>query len=235
MKKLCLAAAAGFASINLFAAASAATFVFKGDGGLYDSPTGNIANDCGTVGVDLCTDNDAAGFDYSKDGVSFNATAYTGSYSPTEYPSGTATQLIQDIQPNNSGLGALSEDNNIDDQTQFDSGEWIEFVFDEEVFLSNIEFNAGNDTDCSTFGSEGPCGDFDLFIDGVFYGAETAVDLLTDVFIGSIFTFVPTTSEAGFAIAQFDVRPVPLPGALMLLLSGLAGLGFATRRDKRVA
>lgn len=222
MRKLLFAAAIGFASFGLFAAANATTFVFKGAGG-PDVPTGNIAKDCGTIGVDFCSDDDSLGLSYSKDGIDVNATAFKGD---------DPTQLIQDIRPPDSGLAALSEFDNINDQTQFDSDEWIEFTFNQKVFLSNIEFNAGNDTDCATPGPEGPCGFFDLFIDSVFVANLEAVDLLTTVFVGTVFTFFPTTSDAGFAIAQFDVRAVPLPGALTLLLSGLAGLAFASRRKQ---
>lgn len=227
MRKLLLTAAVGFASFGLFAAANATTFVFKGDG-LNAIPTGNVAMDCGTVGTDFCSDDDSLGLSYSLGGIGVNATAFT---------SAGPTQLIQDITPKDSGLGALSEDNNVDDQTQLDSDEWIEFTFSQEVFLTNIEFNAGNDTNCSTSGSEGPCGDFDLWIDGVLSVANTgitAVDLLMTVFVGTVFTFVPTTTGAGFAIAKFDVTAVPLPGALTLMLSGLAGLAFASRRKRTV-
>ena len=225
MKKLIATTAAGFAAFGLAAAAHATTFVFKGDGGLYDTPTGNIAYDCGSVGVDFCSDNDALGLSYSKDGINVTAKGYV---------SGDAAQLIQDITPDNSGLGALSELDNINDQTQTDSNEIIEFTFDQVVTLSNIEFNAGNDTDCSTFGSEGPCGDFDLYIDNVFFATITAVDLLAGGFVGTVFRFTPVTSGAGFAIAQFDVQAIPLPGALPLLFAGLAGLGFASRRKQSV-
>lgn len=221
MKKLLLSAAVGLSALGLTAAANATTFVFKGDGGLYDTPTGNIAYDCGTVGTDFCSDNDALGLSYSKDGIGVTAVAYAND---------EPTQLIQDIAPANSGLGALSEGDNVNDQTQYDSGEWIEFTFNQIVTLSNIEFNAGNDTDCSTFGSEGPCGFFDLYINNAFFASIEAVDLLAGGYIGTIFTFKPTTQGAGFAIAQFDVQAIPVPGALPLLLAGLAGLGFASRR-----
>ncbi len=225
MKKLLAFAAASIAAgALLITPANAGVFVFKGDSGLFDSPTGNIAKDCGTIGVDLCTDVDALGFTYSKDGIIFTATAFVGS---------AATQLIQDIFPNNSGLGALSENDNINDQTQFDSGESIEFAFTDSVWLRNIEFNSGNDTDCSAPGSEGPCGSFDLYIDSMFIATIAATDLLTSEFFGTIFEFVPITVGAGFAIAKFEVSEVPIPGALPLLLSGLAGLGFASRRKKK--
>ena len=118
------------------------------------------------------------------------------------------------------------------DQTQFDSGEAIEFVFNTAVNLTNIEFNSGDDNDCSGPNTEGPCGDFDLYIDGIFHATITAVDLLTDVFFGTTFEFRAVTPGAGFTIAQFEVSDVPIPGAIPLLLSGLAGLGFASRRRK---
>ena len=218
-------AAAGFLTVP----ANAATFIFKSGGAFLDTPTGNVAMDCGTVGADLCTDNDAAGFQYSKDGVTFTATAYTYDGMDRE-----ATQLIQDISPANSGLAALSEMDDTQDQTQFDSMEAIEFVFDAAVFLTNIEFNAGDDNDCSGPQTEGPCGFFDLYIDGAFFDTIEAVDLLTTVFFGTIFEFRAVTPGAGFTIAQFEVsvNEVPIPGALPLLLAGLAGLGFASRRRK---
>jgi len=217
-------AAAGFLTVP----ANAATFIFKSGGAFMDTPTGNVAMDCGTVGADLCTDNDAAGFQYSKDGVSFTATAFTYDAMGDR----TETQLIQDISPANSGLAALSEMDATQDQTQFDSMESIEFVFDAAVFLTNIEFNAGDDNDCSGPNAEGPCGFFDLYIDGAFFDTIEAVDLLTTAFFGTTFEFRAVTPGAGFTIAQFEVSDVPVPGALPLLLAGLAGLGFATRRRK---
>jgi hypothetical protein len=211
--------------LGLGAGARATTFVFEGNGGLYDRPTGNVALDCGTVGIDLCSANDAAGLTYSKEGITLTAVAFT---------SAGATQLIQDITPEDSGLGALSENDNINDQTQL--GEWITLTFDRVVRLTAIEFNAGNDTNCSTPGNEGPCGFFDLFIDGVFFGNLEATDLLTGNFLGQSFRFVATTANAGFVIAKLTVdnaaTAVPTPAALPLLLSGLLGLAFAGRRKK---
>jgi hypothetical protein len=223
--------ASAIATAGMFtASANATTFIFKSGGAFIDTPTGNVAMDCGTVGADLCTDDDSLGFSYSKDGVNFTASAYQ--YTDNTYADRDTTLLIQDISPENSGLGAFSENDVKNDQTQFNTLESIEFVFDSAVFMTNIEFNAGDDQDCSGPQGEGPCGDFDLWIDGMFFATMTAVDFLTDVFIGTTFEFRAVTPNAGFAIAQFEVREVPIPGAIPLFLAGLAGLGFASRRSK---
>lgn len=222
MKRL-LPALAAAACLAAPATASAAAFIFEGNNNAYDTPTGNIALDCGTVSVDFCSADDAQGLSYSKDGLSVTAAAFT--------TGGAATQLIQDITPNDSGLGALSENDNVNDQTQL--GEYIVLTFSRAVQIAGIEFNAGDDTNCSSPDSEGPCGFFDLFIDNIFFANLQAADLVSGPFFGTSFRFVASTAGAGFAIAKLfveDAPAIPTPGALPLLLAGLAGLGFAARR-----
>lgn len=221
---LSLVAAAGTSA----GAANATTFVFKGDGNnvvpLGADGTDYVRN-CGTVGADYCSAEPEAGLQYSLDGIGLAVRALAN---------GAATRVIQDIEPGDSGLGAYSENTAVDDQTQFDSAEAIEFTFDRQVSLTDVEFNAGGDVNCSSFGSEGPCGSFNLTIDGVFIGAIAAIDNIAFLGAGVTFLLEAITEGAGFTIAQFTVSDVPIPGAFPLLAAGLAGLGFSYRRKRDI-
>ncbi|MBT8471889.1 MAG: hypothetical protein KJN99_04740 [Marinicaulis sp.] len=55
---------------------------------------------------------------------------------------------------------------------------------------------------------------------------------MTLVFEGMKFDFVPTTEGAGVAIAELEIIAMPGPAALPLLISGLVGLAFVSRRRK---
>lgn len=247
MKKLFVTAVATAGMIIAPAhAATMAEFVFKGQGGT-DFPDGNQDFSCGST-ADFCTDDDDAGFDYQVNGINLNVTGWQ------EFTIGAPTvgddngqsnaviaEVIQDIRPRNSGLGVFSfgEDRNGgNDQVQLktDGGESLRFDFSDNplpVILSNIEFNSGADQDCSD-GGEGGCGFVDLYIDGLF---EVSIDInnvnvLAGGYVGRVFEFVATSANNGFAIGSLKVQEVPIPGALPLLLSGIAGLGFAARRKK---
>ncbi|WP_428410212.1 VPLPA-CTERM sorting domain-containing protein [Hyphococcus sp.] len=239
MKTLRYLAAAIVAAGFMAAPANAALFVFKGDGlNVTPDNVGNVNSTCATSGGvsnDLCTIDHAEGFDYSKDGVNVTVTAYAGVGGIDDVSDNYATRLIQDINPADSGLGAWSENNTSDDQTQFDSGEAIRFVFDQEYTVTNVEFNRGGDTNCTTPATEGDCGAFDLYIDGAFIQTivlGAAIDVIGLLGTGTDFVLIAITEGAGFTIATMEVSDVPVPAALPLLLSGLAGLGFASRRRK---
>ncbi len=235
--------AAFAASALLVAPASATTFVFKGDGNNV-TPNGTLGvdfvDDCASNG-DFCSANNDDGLSYTLNGVTVQVIAYEGGDGSGTSNIGTTTRLIQDRVPGNSGLGAFSEDNSDDDQTQFDAGEAIEFIFDQEYTLTNVEFNAGGDVDCTDFasGGEGPCGEIlieifdvsDMLISSTVLDI-TNIDVLAVLGTGARFVLTALTPGAGFVVAQFTI---PVPGALPLLLSGIAGLGFAARRRKKAA
>ena len=232
--------AAAIAAGMAIAPAHATTFVFKGNG-LTVTPIGmagtDFQADCATNG-DYCSINHDAGLNYTLDGVNLTVKAYAD---------GGATRVIQDIFPGDSGMGAWSEDNFSDDQTQADSNEAIEFSFDREVTVTDVEFNAGGDRDC-TLGAdgsgEGVCGEFLLEIFGLDNAlvAQMVIDITnTDnlplLGTGARFLLTALTPGGGFTVAQMTVagvNDVPIPGAIPLLISGLAGLGFASRKKKAV-
>lgn len=235
MKTLRYLAAAALAAGFMAAPANATTFVFKGDGNnVTPDNVANVNSTCASSG-DLCTIDHAEGFEYSKDSVVVDVYTYAGVTTQDDANANNAARLIQDINPGDSGLGAWSEDDTSDDQTQFDSREAIRFVFDNYYTINDVEFNRGGDTNCSTPANEGDCGSFQLFVDGVDMGVivlGSVVDMIPSLGFGKDFLLIALTEGNGFTIAQLTVSDVPVPAALPLLLSGLAGLGFASRRRK---
>ncbi len=229
------AAATAFSVIAASTSASATTFVFKGDG-LNVTPTNAFVQDCGTVGVDFCSVPDhSAGLEYERMGIELTVRAYENM---------NPTRLIQDVSPSDSGLGAFSEMTSSDDQTQFDAGESIEFDFGmNSVTVVDVEFNAGGDVNCSATamgGGEGTCGRFmleifdvsDMMILSTIIDI-TNIDMLPVLGTGARFLLTALDQGSGFVVAQLTVADVPIPGAIPLLLSGLAGLGFASRKQKK--
>ena len=233
------AAAAAFSILAAGSVAHATTFVFKGDGNNV-TPEGvlntDYVQDCGTVGVDYCSLPDhTAGLMFSRGGIDLSVRAYKDM---------DPTRLIQDIFPGDSGLGAFSENNSSDDQTQFDAGESIEFDFGmNEVTVVDVEFNAGGDVNCTTNSDgsgEGSCGRFRL---DIFNASDmltlstiidiTNIDMLPALGTGARFLLTALDEGSGFVVAQLTISEVPVPAALPLLLSGMAGLGFASRRKKK--
>ncbi|MEM9494428.1 MAG: VPLPA-CTERM sorting domain-containing protein [Pseudomonadota bacterium] len=248
MKKTFLASIAA-AAATMFAAsgAGAVTFEFDGNNSAVpnDAPVGfvfgvgggNGAVDCGTVGVDICSIDDAAGFRYAKDGVDFTAKAFLGD---------NPTLLIQDLVGPNQGLGAFSEWPGSTSLDQINVGESLLFDFTAtgQVFLSDIYLNDGLAVDCPGGGGEGPCGDVLISIDGGLaqsFSEFLANGILGDgsgnplTLVGTTFEFFASVDPGGYSIEQFSVSQVPVPAALPLLISGLAGLGFASRRRKKTA
>ncbi len=252
MKKLFSIAALSAAVIATPAFAMPVTFEFDGAtgaGGFIDGPTnaGNITTDCGTQGLDACTIDFGEGFDYAKDGIAFNAQARSGgAVNGDQFETGEADRLIQDLVGPNQGLGVISGTEGAvigssADQINFETGESIFFSFASQVRLLDIFVNDGLGNDCPGGGSEGPCGDIGIIVDG---GAiQTFTDFLAMgviasggvalELVGTTFEFISLTQGAGYSIEAITV--VPVPGAIPLLISGIAGLGFASRKKRATA
>lgn len=65
-------------------------------------------------------------------------------------------------------------------------------------------------------------------------GDNALPNLFTSIVMGGVvFRKAVFDFDGSGAIGTFDIQEVPIPAALPLLLSGLAGLGFASRRRKR--
>ena len=235
MKKLFLAAAVA-TSMAIAPAHAGVTFVFKGDNGNV-TPEGTLGADfvtCASSG-DFCSTGDHAdGLVYELSGVELTARAFAN---------GTPTRIIQDRNPGDSGLGAFSETGDpAADQTQADSGESIEFSFTTVMEVTDVEFNAGGDRNCTAAiggGGEGECGSFrltifdlnDMLLSDMIIDI-TSVDMLPVLGTGARFVLEAIGEGAGFTVAQLTVTSVPIPGAIPLLLSGIAGLGFASRKKR---
>lgn len=250
-----LLTATAIATAMTLTQANATVFEFDGTGSgmAIDAPTnvGNVTTaGCGTVGSDLCTINNAEGFIYSEDGITFTAFGLTGgSVMGDNFVSGTAVGavLIQDLVGVNQGLGVVSDDEpgnlafTSTDQINGSFGESILLTFMNQVSITDIFLNDGTGNDCPGGGAEGPCGDIGIIVDG---GAiQTFTDFLAMGIVaagggaltlsGTTFEFISLSAEGGYSIEGFSV--VPIPGAIPLLLSGLAGLSFASRGKKKKA
>ncbi|GAB4520252.1 MAG: hypothetical protein Kow00133_06630 [Amphiplicatus sp.] len=127
-----------------------------------------------------------------------------------------------------------------DEAIVFDFGKIVNF---ESITLSLSSFwedyqiwgtNDGSVAACTAGGLGCLTSVSSLIASGVGSGLEgfVTVSLMGNAFRYLIAT-VPGGSGDGYKVKSLTVSEVPVPGALVLLLTGLAGLGFAGRRSAR--
>lgn len=255
MNKLLISAVAGLSALAMAGAAHASSVTFTFQNPDADMPTGNfdvgntIGKKCNGISIsggDLCVSDDELGLTYADvSGLTVTATGY---YRPdANSPDKVVTSVMQDLQPADSGLAVISplDKSGSDDQIQNSSRESLVFTFSNYVSFDFIDLNAGNDNPCSKPNSkEGPCGSFDIIVDGVTTytfnngGSGTEGDNIDlGGLVGMAFEIVPTdpATPSGFAIGSITVSEMPIPGAAVFLLSGLAGIGFNSSRRRQAA
>lgn len=213
MKKIAVSLIAAL-SMGLFAGQASATVInfdaeagARGEGGVAD---GTIVNSSrlGNLNLEL-----SAGIGgVSSDFAYFNVATPNGSPQGL----GTCTRLDRNSQCNPSYDDVVA------------SNEWVQIGFVDGAFdIARVSFNgAGNNPLDASLGLVMVTSS----LNGLVSIATVTFAQLANSAYGLVdwirFEFVDTE----FVVAQ--ISDVPLPGGLPLLLSGLAGLGFAARRKK---
>lgn len=196
-------------------AAHAVTFTFANPGA--DIAAGGTG--CFTGGMDLC------GTTLSWTLGSVTVTA-SGLGTP---PTGSTKAVIQDLFPDHGGLGVVNRSASsgvFSGLDEVNSGETLVLTFNQPVFL-NAVFFFDEDHD--------PLDPDDTFTFKVDLGSPST-HLFGDPFgdAGTTFFFKYGGLDAeDFYVASVEVEPVPEPGTLLLLGSGIVGLAGRARRRTR--
>jgi len=194
---------------------------------------------------------EAATLDFTADGPSaLGGAALSGSIAGTTYsvsnmggaltnPSGAGAtcSILSSLACDRDGLGV--GDDEITGPSTVQSGESITVDFGASVVLAGmhlLDLFSNNDGESGTITTA--AGVLQFFASEASGGGNSgyhfeALNILTD--------FITFTGDAGsgddgsndYAIAALDVREVPVPGAAFLMLSGIAGFVFASRKNRK--
>ncbi|MFO1091528.1 MAG: VPLPA-CTERM sorting domain-containing protein [Hyphomicrobiales bacterium] len=220
---------------------------FSGGGTVYDkTKNGSALN--GTGGTSGGGDIYGTTLGFSSGGIGVTAGTTTRSYS-----------VWQDLNPNFGGLGVgqKTDTGGITGDDQINGAiEVLTFTFDQTVTLTGVATlfygsRAGQNHCCfgpKSAGGEFVAGDitsdmiFDLMVGNGPWQTIKFGDANNDLLnlTGVLFSFrqhIDTTgvNQPEFYVSALSVKPVPVPGAVLLFGSGLAGLGYLGRRRKATA
>jgi hypothetical protein len=144
------------------------------------------------------------------------------------------TAVYNDLQPNFAGLGVQTASNPADTD-QIDVGELLSIHFNSVVTLTGVAtlFDANH----TPFGPGFPdnsniTGANTFLLNGVittFGNANMALLALT----GQDFTFAAREGQPSFYLSGLTFSTVPIPGAVWLFASGIAGIAALTRRRRK--
>ncbi len=180
-----------------------------------------------------------ASLSFSNGGYTVTATASetsginTATIAATVRATGTTTADPAALPPaNEGGLGVISTEDSNQSIESAGVGEILLLTFNTAVRITGISFSR---VESDQFGADTAY----FTVDGSLAGTQAIAaygwpSFLPTDFVGTVLGIGAVGANDEFKVRAVEVSPVPVPPALVLLASGLAGMGaLARRRNKK--